>query len=349
MTAPGSSPDHCDRDVAHSLTVDAAGRAFVQDLGRPARGHLGVPVNGAGDQWAAKVANTLVGNAVGTPLIEVTGSSLSFRADAATLVAATGAATELIVNGTSMPTWQPLVLPAGAHVELAAPEHGLRSYVAVSGGLQAEEVLGSVAPDAMLGAGLQLEAGLTLATSVCVCRLEHRVLTHPYWRFDLATPRYFGTHVVEVTPGPEEGEFDEAVLQHTWTVSPQSDHIGLRVSGETPKRRTSSEILSRGVPLGAVEVPPQGGLLVLLRGRLVTAGYPVPAVATTVALDALGQARPGDRLVFRSVSLQHAQEQVRARSRDLQDLADRVVRAFTSSGFGSVVGVGHLGRETDPG
>jgi allophanate hydrolase subunit 2 len=145
-----------------------------------------------------------------------------------------------------------------------------------------------------------------------------------------------------VTGGPELGEYDEQELAGPWTVSAQSDAVGLRTEGPTPTRSTSREILSRGVPVGAVEVPPGGGLLILLHGRLITAGYPVPYVATTAGIDRLGQARPGDVLVLRQVPLAEAVAQGHARRRGLVQLAQRAATALGSSGLGEHVRPGHL-------
>ncbi len=78
-----------------------------------------------------------------------------------------------------------------------------------------------------------------------------------------------------MTPGPEADQFGPDALAGSYQVTRDSDHVRLRLSGDTAERREDGEILSRGVPVGAVQIPPTGGLLVLLRGRLVTAGYPV--------------------------------------------------------------------------
>lgn len=114
-------------------------------------------------------------------------------------------------------------------------------------------------------------------------------------------------------------------------------HVGLRLDtpeGAEPPRRTSSdEILSRGVPIGAVEVPAGRELLVLHRGRGVTAGYPVLAVVTAVSLSRLGQARPGDRVRFRPVSLEDAVEAHREQQRTISALADRVASSLQARGL----------------
>ncbi|BAK34999.1 hypothetical protein MLP_19850 [Microlunatus phosphovorus NM-1] len=117
-------------------------------------------------------------------------------------------------------------------------------------------------------------------------------------------------------------------------VGPSSNHIGLRLGrtdqGPIPHRQTRTEVLSRGVPIGAVEVPAGDEILILHRGRGVTAGYPVLAVVTTVGLSRLGQARPGDTVRFRPVSTATAIADLRRQQAHLHDVGTRVRTAFTS-------------------
>jgi allophanate hydrolase subunit 2 len=156
---------------------------------------------------------------------------------------------------------------------------------------------------------------------------------HPLFRLGVRRPSWPSTAEVYVTPGPELDEFDEATLRGPWEVSPNSDHVGLRAEGPAPARTGDTEILSRGVPVGAVEVPPSGGLLILLYGRLVTAGYPVPYVATTVSLDTLGQVRPGDRLVLRRTDVPTAVAELLRARRELAAAATRATSALRASGL----------------
>ena len=132
----------------------------------------------------------------------------------------------------------------------------------------------------------------------------------------------------------EAGEFapDTWETLGEFEVGRDSDYVGLRLLGDAPARRGGAEMISRGVPIGAVEVPPTDGLLVLLRGRLVTAGYPVLGVATTVATDRLAQARPGDRIRFRPCSTADAVADARRDAAALVELTRRVQRALRASG-----------------
>jgi biotin-dependent carboxylase-like uncharacterized protein len=316
-----------------TITIEAAGLAAVQDLGRPGHGDKGIAANGASDRRSAQMANVLVGNAPGTPLLEVTGSALTLHFNVDALVSVTGGDTQPLVSGRPAPTWDPFVVEANATLVLPPPERGWRVYVAVAGGIRARQVLGSVSPDPMLGVGRQLTRGDRLDLNSCVCGFDHPHYVHPLFRLGARRPTWRATAVVDVTPGPELDEFEEGELGGPWTVSPQSDQIGIRAEGTTPTRSVRSEILSRGVPVGAVEVPPNGGLLILLYGRLVTAGYPVPYVASTVALDTLGQLRPQDLVVLRRTDVRHAVEQLLSGRRELAEVAQRATTALRASGL----------------
>lgn len=321
------------RDVT-VLHVADPGLTTVQDLGRPGFSRFGVGLNGAGDRHAAEVASALVGNDSGSPLFETTATGWSFALDRPALVAVTGAADRVTVAGQPQPVWQTLVVPADRRVVVEPPDRGWRTYVAVGGSLEADRTLGSVAPDPLLGVGTRLEAGDQLAVRTRFAGFTHPHTVIPVFRFPVDHPAPGHAWEIAVTPGPEAGDFAPDAWQalDEFEVGRDSDYVGLRLLGEAPARRGRAEMISRGVPVGAVEVPPTDGLLVLLRGRLVTAGYPVLGVATTVATDRLAQARPGDRIRFRPGTTADAVADARREAAAVTELARRVRAALRASG-----------------
>lgn len=326
-----------------TLTIERAGHAVVQDLGRPGYAGLGIPVNGALDQNAARTANILVGNADGAPLIEVTGSELVLVAGTDVLVAVTGAAEEVLVDGHRLPAWEPMAVSRGARILLPVPATGYRSYVAFNGALLAEKALGSTSPDQLLGVGRRLTAGDRLVLRSC-----YRHAAEPFgrlFRLGARRPAWSPAAGVRATAGPDLGRMARgwAALDGAFRLLPQSDHVGLRLEGAPVEQTSTDEILSRGVPVGAVEVPPTGGIIILLRGRLVTAGYPVVAVVTTESQDLLAQVRPGDALRILRCDVATAQSMVRARAAERSALARRVQNALTGRGLGTVLDPGHGG------
>lgn len=319
-----------------ALVVRRAGIATLQDLGRPGYAHMGLSANGASDAGAATVANLLVGNEPGAPLIEVTASAFSFTALAPLLFAVTGATEASRVGGEDQPVSAPLAVGAGDTVELAAPRVGLRSYLALNGDLIAPRLLGSVAPDRLLGFGPRLGQGDRIALRSQFDETAHspgQVL--PTWS-TWETGTRLDEAIVEVTPGPEIDQFDEAhecLDGAVFQVSPNSDAMALRFEGQRLRRRTTTELLTRGVPVGAVEVPPRGPLLALLRGRYVTAGYPVVAVATRTAIDVLAQLRVGQGVRLRLTTTERAIRMLCRRQKRLAEIDRRVRAAFFFAGI----------------
>lgn len=313
------------------LTIIEAGSTQVTDLGRRRGPRYGVPVNGALDQRSARVANILVANPENAPLLEITALDLEFVCDIDILIAVTGADGHLTVDGVARPTGQPVSVRVGETVALRQLQGGLRAYLAVRGSFDVPLLLGSCAPDSVLGFGGRLAAGASLAL---------RQATPPFFNdhfsaelYSLDVPRIPAGFVVDVTDGPDIGDFAgsaERLFAQPYLVTPTSNHIGLRMTGPLPERVSRGEVLSRGVPVGAVEVPPGDELLVLHRGRGVTAGYPVLAVVTSGSLDVLAQVRPGQMLRFRRVSSAEAAARARADLVALDALRLRVGSVFAA-------------------
>lgn len=325
-----------------TLTVERSGFAVVQDLGRPGYAAIGIAANGAGDRRAARTASTLVGNADDAPVIEVVGSNLDLLTDSALVMAVCGAVDGLLVNGHRCPTWETLLVPAGARIQLPAPRVGQRSYLAANGTFEAEKALGSVAPDPLLDVGRRLLGGgqLVLTTSY---EADGLVGPLPVFRLGARPSRPRASVDVRATPGPdlERLALGGAALAGWFEVLPHSDNVGVRLTGGSLALTARAEILSRGVPVGAVEVPPSGELIILMRGRLVTAGYPVVAVLTTSSVDLLAQTGPGDRVRLSLVDLAAARTEIIAQEAEHRALADRVARAFAARGGSHLLSANH--------
>lgn len=306
------------------LIVDP-GYTWVTDLGRFAGPARGLSVNGALDQYSATVANVLVGNERNAPLLETTHSGLAFVAEHDLLLAVTGADCVVTVDGHDAPPWSPVSAAAGQTVRIGASLRGLRKYVAVRGGVDVPRLLGSCAPDSMIGFGVRLETGQRLAGPIETPALRHPIFGLPVLTLPLQRPSFPTLPIIDVTDGPDVDEFGDTahlLFAGEYEVSARSNHVGLRLSGEPPRRQTTGEVLSRGVPVGAVEIPSAEELLVLHRGRGVTAGYPVLAVVTALGLDRIAQVHPGQRVRFRRISVERARDAYlgqHARLRALED------------------------------
>ena len=279
-----------------TLTVLRTGpQTLVQDLGRPGHAHLGVPPSGALDTRSATLANRLVGNPEDAACLEVLLGGLSVRANASCTVAVTGPSTPTLVNGVLRDS--PLHLAPGDTLTLGTPHGGLRSYVAVSGGITVPADLGSRSTDLLSGLGpapLRPDDELPLGdpTGVPV-------------GVDVLVPTQVPDELhVPVLLGPRDDWFDDPARQlraGRWTVSDRSNRVGIRLTGTALDRtacRVGQELPSEGLVTGAVQVPADGRPVVFLADHPTTGGYPVIGVVAPHVLPLLGQARPGTRLRF---------------------------------------------------
>ena len=327
--------------MSGSLIIQQPGHSVVTDLGRFRGPRYGLPVNGALDQFSARAANILAANDDNAPLLEVTALDFRMHATADVLIAVTGAPLHLTVGGRECQQWEPVSVKAGETVALRGINGGLRAYIAVHGAVEAPVLLGSCAPDTVVGFGLRLTEGSELKTFKSVQPIRQPYFDLPLFRLGLTRPEYSSTAVVDVTDGPDVDEFgDTADLLYgtEYIVSGRSNHIGLRLGGALPERQSTAEVLSRGVPVGAIEVPSREELLVLHRGRGVTAGYPVLAVVTSRSLDVLAQARPGHKITFRKTTVPEATARHRAALRELETLRSTVGTVFSLLGIGNEPG-----------
>lgn len=270
-------------------------RTTIQDLGRPGWAHLGIPASGAADRRAFTLANRLVGNAEGAPALETTLTGPTLRFSAATIVALAGAPVDATLDGRSVGMHAPIAVRAGQELVVGAATSGLRTYVAIRGGVIAEPVLGSVSADQLTGLGpAPLRAGDVLAVG-------GEALAAPVVDVAPVAPPTDPV-LLPVRLGPREDWFAPdavtAFLAAEFTVTPSVDRIGVRLSGPPLPWRAEDSMRSEGLALGAVQVPPSGEAIVMLADHPTTGGYPVIAVVDELALGHAAQLRPGGRVRF---------------------------------------------------
>lgn len=281
------------------ITVEATGAlALVQDLGRAGLSSLGVGPSGAADRGAHRQANRLVGNPDDAATVEALLGGLQITTDTGTWAAVTGPDVQLRLDGTPVGSHRTLRLEAGARLVLPALDRGLRSYLAVRGGVAVEPVLGSRSTDLLTGIGpAPLRPGDRLPVGT-----TRRPLPAADW-----SPPVRPEDRLLLTVGPRTDWFHPdalpLLLAATWTVSPDSDRTASRLTGPVLRRAGDevrpAELPSEGLIRGAVQVPTSGQPLVFGADHPVTGGYPVIAVLTEAAADAAAQVRPGDRVCFR--------------------------------------------------
>ncbi|GAB2618228.1 biotin-dependent carboxyltransferase family protein [Pseudactinotalea suaedae] len=282
--------------------LEVAGSALVQDTGRPGHSHLGVSPSGAADRGALVAGNRAVGNPPDAAALEVIGA-FSVRVHRDLLVAVTGAAAPLMLDG--VPTAaRVLAVSSGTVIALGTPRWGLRTYLVVRGGLDVPPVLGSRSTDVLSGLGpAPLAVGDRLATlpeeGDVPTSDAHPQEVHP-------TPLV----MLDAAIGPRADWLAEAdeLYRRPWRVSTLADRVGLRLEGEPLRRAITRELPSEGVVTGSVQVPPGGAPVILGPDHPVTGGYPVVAVLTPSACDAVAQLRPGTTVRFRRAQRPESQK-----------------------------------------
>ncbi|MEY7973250.1 biotin-dependent carboxyltransferase family protein [Saccharomonospora xinjiangensis] len=270
--------------------------ATVQDLGRPGLAGIGVGASGAADRAALRLANRLVGNPEGAAAVEVTLGGFAAVALVDVTVAVTGAPCPVAVGSRGGAVNAVVRVRAGECLRLGVPERGLRSYVAVRGGLAVEPVLGSASTDVLSGVGPPpLEAGHTLPVGT-------PSLPPPPVDFAPVPPLPAEELTLRVVPGPRIDWFARealpTLLGEPYHVTPRSNRIGMRLDGPELARARAEELPSEGMVPGALQVPPTGRPTLFLADHPVTGGYPVIAVVVSSDVDAAAQARPGTRVRF---------------------------------------------------
>ena len=281
-----------------ALVVRATGGpCLVQDGGRPGHAAIGVGLSGAADQASYRLGNRLLGNAEGAAALEVVLGGLELEAEGVVWVCVTGAPAPLLVNDRPEPTGAVLALRPGQRLRLGGPPSGVRSIVAVRGGIDVPPLLGSRSRDTLAGLGPEPVApGDRLPVGRAVAG-EMRVDAVPPTRYDDAP-------VLRVVRGPRADWVTdaEALVGRGWRVGAESDRVGLRLEGEplvvVPGR---GQLPSEGALRGAIQVPPDGLPVVFGPDHPVTGGYPVVGVVVDADTDRLAQLRPGEELRFRWV------------------------------------------------
>jgi antagonist of KipI len=299
----------------------------VQDLGRFGYQRYGVPVSGAADRFALRVANRLVGNDDSAAGLEVTliGPRLRFLAD--TVVALAGADLSPRLDGEPVSTWEPFAVCPGSTLSFGDANDGARAYLTVAGGgIHVPVVLGSRSTHvrSRLGGleGRAVQAGDRLETSGREAPRDVEGRRLPRGQ----VPSYGHSPTLRVVLGPQDDAFTErgmeTFLSFAYAVSSQSDRIGYRLQGPVIEHASSPDIVSDGTPNGAVQVAGDGMPIVLLVDRGTTGGYTKIATVITADLSLLAQAAAGDSVTFRAVTVDEAHSLLREEEERLRQLVD---------------------------
>ncbi|MDZ5449658.1 carboxyltransferase domain-containing protein [Labrys sedimenti] len=291
--------------------VKPSPQMLFQDLGRPGQARQGVSVSGAMDRAALRSANRLVGNPSPLPGIEIAYGGCELLCLGETVVAVTGAEgpltlTTAVGSAYPVPRYAAIALTAGDKLHFGEPQAGMRSYLAVRGGFAVAPVLGSAATDTLAQIG---PPAITVGDHLRALAPSFGAVTGlPDVQPTLPKP---GEPVIlDVVMGPRSDWISKQALEdfesQSWSVTPQSNRIGIRLAGERALKRAPAsegkELPSEGTIQGSIQVPPSGQPVLFLADHPLTGGYPVIAAVAPYHLDRAGQIPIGAQIRFRPIT-----------------------------------------------
>jgi antagonist of KipI len=291
------------------IVVQAPGLlTTVQDLGREGFGPMGVSASGAADPLSLRIGNRLVGNAQGAAALEMTLVGGAFTFETAAVIALTGADFGPSANGIPLPMWTSIELQNGQTVTLGSSRSGARAYLCIQGGIAVEPFLGSASTHVLSGLGgfegraLRKGDRLELGTA----RPLFRKMTLSPKVLERLQPR----KLIRITDGPQSDWFAnfgwKVFCESTFRVTEQSNRMGIRLEGPPVPPDVSWEMITEGVSLGAIQVPPSGQPIILFVEQQTTGGYPKIGNVISADVHSLGQLRPRDSIRFERIEMNAA-------------------------------------------
>lgn len=292
----------------------------VQDQGRTAFQHMGVPVSGALDKFSAAMANLLVGNPLHAALLEITVMGPVFTPNREMDMALAGADMDIRVNQSLVPSWETLRVKPGDKVSIGPAKKGCRAYLAFGGGIIVPSVMGSFSTyvggktGGFKGRALKKNDVLEIGDKPL---LKKPRCLPPEFRPDLWAPLIF-----RAVPGPQEDYFDpESLFGFPYQVTEKADRMGYRLSGPPVPIREGlpQSIISEPIMPGSIQIPSDFQPIILLNEQTV-GGYAKIATIISLDLSKIAQSMPGDTVVIEKIDLAGAHEMGRREKEKIQQI-----------------------------
>ncbi|WP_315118912.1 biotin-dependent carboxyltransferase family protein [uncultured Clostridium sp.] len=286
---------------------------LIQDNGRYGYQQFGVPVSGVMDSFSHRIANILLGNNENEALLEATilGPEIEFMDDS--LIAITGGDLDPVLNGEPISMWESVYVKKGDILAFNGIKNGCRSYIGFAGGIQVEKVMGSRSTyvKAKIGGlhGKSLKSGDVFKIGDLkegLTSIEYRKLPDEY------IPTYPKDFEVRVVLGPQDDYFTQKgldkFLSTAYKVTNECDRMGYRLEGEAIEHINGGDIISDGINFGAIQIPSHGQPIIMMVDRQTIGGYTKIANVISIDLPKIAQAKPGDSIRFKKISIYEAQE-----------------------------------------
>jgi antagonist of KipI len=289
-----------------TIVVESPGLlTTVQDLGREGFGPLGISPSGAADPVSLRLGNRLVANPETAAALEMTLVGGTFRFPEGAILALTGAAFETTLDGRPVKLWTSVEVPPGQTLRVGPTRDGARCYLCVQGAILAKSFLGSASTHLLSGLGgwegRALRKGDILPIGDRASKFQKKSIAVS------ALNRLCRRTILRATAGPQSDWFSESAQQlfyeSTYRVKEESNRVGIRLEGPPIPQSADREMITEGVSLGAIQIPPDGAPIILFVEQQTTGGYPKIANIIAADLHRAGQLRPRDETRFERVDM----------------------------------------------
>lgn len=287
----------------------------IQDLGRQDFQSYGVPLSGFLDRYTGQIANALVGNDPGSPLLEITYAGPKIEISGPCQIAIAGADISAKLDDVEIPIWETITISKPAILHFGRLKSGCRAYLAVGGTWELSPWLGSFSTLTYGGIPKPLQKGDTL-----------QLMPAPFIDRRIFTPDFlYTTHLhVRTLPGPEFSWFKASAqndfISETYSLSQHCNRMGYRLAGKPLRQKEKKELISSGIVPGTIQILQSGEPVILLADAQTTGGYPRIGNIISADLDALAQMKPGDTISFGLIPLSEATLLFRKRKERLKNI-----------------------------
>jgi len=279
---------------------------LVQDLGRDGYTHIGISPTGAADKVSMKIANLFLGNHINDAVLEITLFGGTYLFDMPTTICLSGSHFPAKIRGDEVPFNKPITIQKGETLSIGGSTSGARCYLAVQDGFNVADLLGSSSTHLMSKSGGFRGRNLQKEDQLAYNKPEKR-----YFPIDRKFPIDYNRSIIRATPGLQHSLFDkptqELFFSKEYTVSHQSNRMGIRIHGPKIQKRTSEDMITEGLPLGAVQVTGNGDSIITFVDHQTTGGYPKIANVIAADMHKVGQLRPGDMFTFELMTMDKAE------------------------------------------
>ncbi|GLO63634.1 allophanate hydrolase [Vibrio sp. MACH09] len=285
--------------------------SLIQDFGRYGIAPLGVTQGGPLDEYAYCWSNYLLGNRPNCSTIEITLGQAEFEFSENCMLAICGGDLQAKLDDKPVTNWSSFYAYKGQRLTFGLPINGLRAYLAVSGGFEVPDHLGSSATviREQLGGLHQDGSALAAGDEISYSKTKHKQQSQQLtFRF---TPDYNLPLRLRVLESYQANQFAKdqkrAFYNQIYRVGPSCDRMGYRLDGK-PITPPSNGVISEGIALGSIQIPPDGQPIVLLNDRQTLGGYPKIGVLARIDHPRLAQAKPGQEIKFIRGNRRHLQD-----------------------------------------